>query len=236
MADQSLNSTLTDNIYHYLREEILYLRLEPGVRLSEAGLARQFNCSRIPVREAVQKLVSEGALEVIPQKGSFVTQIDLAQMEKIRYIREVLETRIVLDDFDKGILTPIIPILESMIKRQEVLMAVGDFNQVFTLDSDFHFMFYSIDRKDYVFDYAGMTEINFCRGRILTLQSEDKDNMIKQHHAIVEDIKKGDRAALEADLHHHFVNVNDIIKLREFKTKKGENFFRDIETVDLPVS
>ncbi len=223
---ESQNLTLADNIYHYLWTQIGNLELEPGFRLSEVSLARQFNCSRIPVREAVSRLAVEGALDILPQRGSFVTQIDREQIERVRYLRDVLETRIVLDDFDKDILMPILPILKSIVARQEQLIAVNDFVQVFTLDTDFHLTFYSIDDKDFVFPHAGMTEINYYRARLLTLKSEAKENMVNQHKAIVEAIETRDRAKLEAALTKHFHNLNDVIAEHELKTRAGKPYFK----------
>ena len=218
--------TLTDTIYHYLKNEILNLNLEPGDRLSEAGIARQFECSRIPVREAVQRLVAEGALEVKPQRGSFVTPIDLEQMERVRYIREVLETRVIVDDFDKGLLTPLIPILRSMVHRQAELMNIGNYLQAYLSDNEFHLLFYSIDHKDFVSEYAGMRDINYYRGRLITLRHDGEDNFVSQHEEIIEAIEKRDRTALKEVLHRHYHNVGSVIRSREILTARGLPYFK----------
>jgi DNA-binding GntR family transcriptional regulator len=225
-VSKPIKQSISDSIYHYLYKKIAFLELEPGDRLSEAGLARQFGCSRIPVREAVQKLVNEGALEVFPQRGSFVTPISLTKLEHIRYIRETLERRVVLDDYDQGILQPVIPLLNSLVSRQKSLMAVNDYQQVFALDTDFHLLFYTIGHKEFVFEATGMLEINYMRARLLTLESEDKDNMIRQHSMIVTSIERNDRAALERSLNTHFKNVNAVIGTKEFRTRKGNDYFR----------
>lgn len=218
--------TITDTIYHYLKNEILNLQIEPGERLSEAALARQFNCSRIPVREAVQRLVSEGALEVRPQRGGFVTPIDLEQMERVRYIREVLETRIILDDFDKNLLEPIIPILRSMVRRQAELMELGSYPQAFLSDNEFHMLFYSIDHKDFAYEYAGMMDINYYRGRLITMRYEKRNSFVSQHSAIVDAIEARDRSALRVLLHRHYNNVAEVIESTEILTARGLPYFK----------
>ena len=225
MSEASPNITLADNIYYYLRSKIGHLEIEPGERLSEAGLARQFNCSRVPVREAVQRLVSDGALEVIPQRGSFVTPISMTQLEHCRFIRATIEGRVVLDDFDAGLLEPIVPVLGSIIKRQENLIAVGDYNEVFSLDSDFHLLFYTISHKEYAYDVTGMNDIHYYRARLLTLRGEGKDNMVHQHHMIVDAIENKDRDALDKALNTHFQNVNNVIETKKFVTRKGQDYF-----------
>lgn len=218
--------TLADNIYHNLRNEIAYLQLEPGCKLSEVKLSKQYDCSRIPVREAVKRLATEGCLEIYPKRGSFVSPIHLEQLERIRYIREVIETRIILDDFDKGLLEPIIPVLRSMISRQEQLLQVNDYRHIFELDNEFHFLFYSIDKKDYAFDYAGMNEINYFRARLLTLKAEAKTNMISQHTAIVDAISSHSRDALNTALVQHFRNVTNVMQCNTFRTRDGRSYFQ----------
>ena len=219
--------TLADNIYHNLRNEIAYLQFEPGRKLSEVKISKQYNCSRIPVRrEALQRLATEGCLDIYPKRGSFVSPIDLVKLERIRYIREVIETRVILDDFDKGLLKPILPVLNSMIARQKQLLQINDYNHIFELDTEFHFIFYSIDQKDYAFDYAGMNEINYFRARLLTLKAESKTNMVSQHEAIVDAINRGDRDALNAALVQHFRNVTNVMQCNTFKTSTGEPYFR----------
>ena len=148
------------------------------------------------------------------------------KLERIRYIREVIETRVILDDFDKGLLKPILPVLNSMIARQKQLLQINDYNHIFELDTEFHFIFYSIDQKDYAFDYAGMNEINYFRARLLTLKAESKTNMVSQHEAIVDAINRGDRDALNAALVQHFRNVTNVMQCNTFKTSTGEPYFR----------
>ena len=212
LANTAASVSMADTIYHYLWTQIAYLQLLPGVKLSEAGLAREFGCSRIPVREAVQRLVKEGALRVEPQRGSFVTHIDLEALERTRYIREVLETRIVLDDFDKGLLfsIPVISLLKSLVDRQEDLIKVNDYEEVFHLDTEFHRTFYTIDQKEFVLPYTGGNDINYLRARLLTLKSEPKDIMIRQHREIIYNIDQKNREGLRQALICHYANVTSI--------------------------
>ena len=86
------SATLAKEIHHTLWGEICSLKRLPGEKLSEAKLAREYHCSRIPVREAVKQLATEGALEVFPQRGSFISRINVSEVEQTRYLREVLET------------------------------------------------------------------------------------------------------------------------------------------------
>src|SRR5690349_7091549 len=64
-------------IYATIRRDIIRLRLKPGEQLSEKDLGLRFMTSRTPVREAIVRLVDDGLIHVLPQRGTFVTRISL---------------------------------------------------------------------------------------------------------------------------------------------------------------
>ena len=74
-----------------LRDAIMAGRLEPGEQLGEADLARRFEVSRGPLREAMQRLVSEGLLHAITNRGVFVTELTLEDVLDVYRTRSVIE-------------------------------------------------------------------------------------------------------------------------------------------------
>lgn len=210
----ALNTALPYEIYHKIRDDISYLNLKPGTKLSEAGIARQYGCSRVPVREAFKHLVREGVLETFPQRGNFVTKINMASVRESRYLREVLETKVVLTDFDKGLLTPIVSYLNSIVNRQLECLAVNDYNKTWDLDNEFHRIFFAIDNKEFALAHTGNYEIHYMRARLLSLMLEPQGSiMIKQHRDIINAIVNGDRAELEHILYSHFTNVSNTLSM-----------------------
>lgn len=203
--------SISNTIYHYLREQISSLSLKPGEKLSEAKLARQFACSRVPVREAVGRLVTEKALEIFPQRGSFVTLIDMEEAEHSRFLREVLETYIVLDDFDKNLLTPLIPYFRSLISRQQQYLNIEDYQHAFELDSEFHRIFYTIGGKEFALAHTGDFEIHYFRARLLGIMLEQEHTMVSQHTQIVDAIEGRNREALSRFLISHYTNVSNVL-------------------------
>ena len=59
-------------VYEELREDILWLRLEPGAPLDEMALARRFGISRTPIREALLMLAGEDLVQLLPKRTSIV--------------------------------------------------------------------------------------------------------------------------------------------------------------------
>jgi DNA-binding GntR family transcriptional regulator len=77
--------------YRRLRVELLSHSLLPGDRLSEIPLAARLGVSRIPLREAIDQLASEGLVERIPGLGSHVRSASPKVLREIYEMREVLE-------------------------------------------------------------------------------------------------------------------------------------------------
>jgi DNA-binding GntR family transcriptional regulator len=78
-------------IYNKLREDIVYCRLKPGIRLIEEELTKIFNISKTPLREALRQLNAEGFVEYLPNKGVRVTSLSVKEVYEIYSIRAVLE-------------------------------------------------------------------------------------------------------------------------------------------------
>ncbi|MGL6114390.1 MAG: GntR family transcriptional regulator, partial [Cetobacterium sp.] len=74
--------------YRVLKENIMNLNLEPGEAIGEIDLSRELNVSRTPLREAIVQLIEEKLLEVFPQKGTFISKIDLTLVEEAIFLRE----------------------------------------------------------------------------------------------------------------------------------------------------
>jgi len=84
---RSLRTAVVDE----LRELIINQQLQPGQRIVERQLSERFEVSRIPLREALLQLESEGLVTILPRRGTFVARFSLKEMEDFFDIREALE-------------------------------------------------------------------------------------------------------------------------------------------------
>ncbi len=87
--------TATTAAYEALKRKVLICELGPGMELRENDLARTLAMSRTPVREALNRLVHDGLVEVRPRQGYRVTDVTLAGVHEVFELREVLEPSIV---------------------------------------------------------------------------------------------------------------------------------------------
>ncbi|MFQ6848861.1 MAG: GntR family transcriptional regulator, partial [Clostridium perfringens] len=83
--------TCKEYVYRVLKDNIMSLELSPGEILSESDLSKKLNVSRTPIREVLIKLKAEKLIEVKPQAGTYVSQIDWNLIEEAIFIRYNLE-------------------------------------------------------------------------------------------------------------------------------------------------
>lgn len=84
--------TIADQICKTLREAIVDGSLPSGIVLRQDELAARFGFSRMPIRDALRQLETEGLVTIHPTKGAFVAPMDAGEIREIYAIREVLET------------------------------------------------------------------------------------------------------------------------------------------------
>lgn len=134
-VDDSL--TIRDRVYYYVRQLIMDGRFSPEDRIVEAQLAKKFNISRTPVREALHGLEREGLLESIPRVGYQLRAISYKDVEEICEIRIVNETLAAKWAIQR--ITPeLIPELEENIRISEEKARNESPRTFVELDEKFH--------------------------------------------------------------------------------------------------
>ena len=96
--DQSTNPTeidtpvSRDRIYKELRRTIIMGHSKPGSRLNVKNIAKLYNTSVTPIRDALQMLSHEGLVTIKPRSGYYVTALTLKQLRDLLDMRRILET------------------------------------------------------------------------------------------------------------------------------------------------
>ena len=92
MAEVKHIKTIRDQVYQILRDEICAGKYAPGSWLQETELTEYLGVSRSPVREALRRLVADGLLMEIPNKGVFVKEFTARDIDEIFDMRVMLES------------------------------------------------------------------------------------------------------------------------------------------------
>ena len=188
-----------------LRRRIVSGDLMPGMCLSEQDIADQYALSRQPVREAFIRLAAEGLLEVRPQRGTFVTRIDLDWVLDTRFIREAVEADIVRLAARNARPDQVTGLLE-LVDRQAAL-AADDALGLLSLDQEFHSGLAAIAGKPLVWSHLQGMKIHIDRIRHLVSALTPREVMLDQHRAIVQAMGQGDLDAAETAMRVHLRRV-----------------------------
>lgn len=83
--------SLSERAYHEIRRLIVRLELAPGDVIREDQLQEQLGLGRTPIREALQRLVRDQLVTVLPRRGMFVSGIDVGELSLVYETRAMLE-------------------------------------------------------------------------------------------------------------------------------------------------
>jgi len=86
-----INKSLSEQIVDIIKEKIINLELKPGQKINLDRLAKEYQTSRMPVRDALNKLAEKKLVEANPRRGYFVVNLSEEQVVKICDLRKLLE-------------------------------------------------------------------------------------------------------------------------------------------------
>ncbi len=91
MTERITSQALYMQVADRIRDQIYQRELTPGDAIDEMALCERFGISRTPLREALKVLNSEGLIELIPRRGSFVRSMDIEELNELFPVMVVLE-------------------------------------------------------------------------------------------------------------------------------------------------
>jgi DNA-binding GntR family transcriptional regulator len=141
------------------------MHLIPGQNISEKEMADVLNVSRTPVREAFIKLSQEELLDIYPQKGTYVSMIDLNHVEESRFMRASLE-RAVIKQVCQAFPAESLFELQLNLSTQELCMDENNHDKLFKLDEDFHGLIFTGCNKKRVWIAIQQMSTHFNRVRV----------------------------------------------------------------------
>lgn len=212
-------------IHRILRERIVCTDLIPGTRLSEAELAKTYNVSRQPVREAFIKLADQGLLEVRPQRGTYVRKISVADVLDARFVREAIESDIaafVARTPDETLIAR----LDHLIRLQRDAEK-NDARAFLKLDHEFHRCLAEAAGKTYAWKIVEDVRAQLDRVRYLSYFQFPMNEIIDQHVEIVSAITKHDPETASAAMREH---LREILHSLPDIARSRKELFDDAET------
>lgn len=200
-----LYSGLNDAAYEEIKHRLLENRILPGDRIREDIIAGELGISRTPVREAINRLVSEGLVINIPRKGLFALEITNEEIEKMIEVRIALET-LAISLCCKIITAPQLRELETIFNRYEKMLRGKDYLEASQLDSAIHNYIAELTENKKLIDYISDLQVLFTYARARNVKWTQKmvDDSVKFHRGILDAINNGNatlaQKAIEEDI------------------------------------
>ena len=208
------------NIQDVIREAIVRLDLAPGVFIDKKALCEQLGTSRFPVSEALGRLADEGFVEVLPQHGTRVTRIDLADCGEAMFIRRALESeglRHIAPRMDGGL-------IEALHRnmQQQAAMARDDRIGFHECDIALHDMLLETLGYERVKTAVFAARAKLDRLRLFMCTPQRQASTFAEHRQIVDALVARDAAAAGRAMEHHLDMV--MAELTEFAAANPDAF------------
>ncbi|MDL9980589.1 GntR family transcriptional regulator [Microbacterium sp. ASV49] len=180
--------SLVDIGLEYIRDRIVSGEYPPGTRLKERDLVDRIGISRVPVREALRSLATEGFVTLSPRRGAVVTPLELQDLDEIFEVREALEVFECTLAAQKARPDEVARLLAT-VDEAEAAIAAGDHERVVDANQRFHAVLVEMSHNDVL---ARMLEPMRNRLNWLLRQNDDNLQLCREHRGIADAIAAGD--------------------------------------------
>lgn len=197
-----------DYALRVILHNIVRLQLPPGSEVSSTKLSDALSLSRMPVREALAELSRMGLVEILPQRGSYISRIDSDLVEESRFMRLVLEIAVAKLACE-GVSQEYLDAMEANVREYQAVWNEDDgFEQALELDNEFHRLIFAAVNKLWTYQRLKDQMIHFDRLRTLSMSSikMKAENTLKEHEDILYAIARRDAEMAEMVLVRHLSN------------------------------
>lgn len=200
---------LRDQIRDQIRNRIVRGEMAPGSKMIERELATELGVSRVPVREALRMLETEGFVHVIPRRGVVVKHLSRTDVEELFDVRESLEALTARRAAERATEASLRRLRRHLDKAHRATQA-NKVDQFGDANVAFHDEIAAIAQNSLL-----ETILEPLRGRLdwLFRQADDPDRLCAEHEQLYEAIASGDAGAAGSVAVHH-VNSSRATALR----------------------
>lgn len=209
--DIGTTASAASMIFDALRKAIIEGELSAGEPLRQDEIARMFNVSRIPVREAILRLEEHGLVRTQRYKGAVVSGLSIEEIREIQDFRALLEPEVIRQAVPR--MTP--EVIEQARANCEAFAAASDPMSWGDLNRDFHLALYAPSNLPYHLEL-----VNHAMDRVeryLRMQLLMTDGNLRahdEHQAILAACEAGDAIRAAMLTRDHITGVRDSLLSR----------------------
>jgi DNA-binding GntR family transcriptional regulator len=199
---------LSDQVYEILKDMISNYRFSPGARINVEKIAKEIGVSRTPVWEAVHRLMQEGLLENVPNRGVFMTVLTpkaALEMYTVRQVLEGLAARLAAENVNEKAIRR----MEACLEKQGKAVEKEDLIGYSKLDFEFHAIVYELSGNQIL--QETLESIKNKMRPIAMMITPILPELYKHHVKILQALKKRDAAEAEkAFIEHNQCMIDQI--------------------------
>lgn len=206
---------LSDRLREAIEEEIATGRRRPGTRLDEVELAKHFEVSRTPIREALNLLLGEGLIEALPRRGTVVAQITPQRLVEMFEVMAELEAMCARLAARRMSATELQTLIEAHEGCREAARR-PDAGAYFYANERFHHTIYVASHNSFLCDQAVALQRRLRPYRRLQLRVRNRPlRSFEEHQAVLDALRAGDAERAVAAIRSHVMvqgeRFNDLL-------------------------
>jgi DNA-binding GntR family transcriptional regulator len=203
---------LHTRVVSVLRNAIVRGDFKPRERLVQSTLAEQLGVSRMPIREALRKLESEGLVSIEPHRGAIVNSISIEDIEEVYGLRSQLEQQAALLSVTK-LTNEDLDLLQQIYEKMEQTNVVEEF---VIANIEFHRLIISRCSWKRLHNFIDTLWTGFPQQTPHILPNQMKESNV-EHKAILDAAKKRDHELTAMLLGDHIQRTGEslVAQLKE---------------------
>lgn len=138
------DATDQETVYARLRHAIMVGAFEPGTQLTMRGLAEEMKLSPTPIREAVRRLSTEHAIEILPNRRMAIPKMTSGRFEELVSLRVALEVHAAARSLPY-VSDIVINEMQHIDERMDQALIEDDYDALTILNQNFHRRLYSVN-------------------------------------------------------------------------------------------
>ena len=199
--------TLTDAATRAIRDRILQGALAAGEPLRQEALAAELGVSRIPLREALQRLEAEGLVALVPHRGAVVSELPTADALELFELRALIESDLVRRATQ--LVRPADHAAASKAaERFRTALSDGDVASLGRANLEFHLALYQPAGRRQTLEV--FQRLHQQCDRLLRLQltlTDGGEQAVREHAAIAKAVRAGDADTAARLTHEHILGA-----------------------------
>lgn len=193
------SETDQESAYRKLKEKIIYLDFDPGQKIKEKEIREELEIGRTPLREIFIKLEEEGLVQMVPNSGTYITEVSFQSLRDVFEVRqhliglagELAAKRINEEEINK---------IEEVIGKME---KESDSKRLMKLDSKVHSLINKATKNEALYENLQKLRQQAIRIWIFPHEKSFMSSFADQFRNLLEALKEGDQDLSKQILQEH---------------------------------